>query len=82
MLRVTIVIQSLVTVWFFIAPDTTPLVLRDAEMANDRPLYETLDSFIVPIFHLQAVLCVALWRPVKAAAIGYLFCVLLKPLTK
>jgi hypothetical protein len=75
MLRVTIVLQSLVTVWFFVAPDTIPQVFREAEQANDRPLYETLDSFIVPIFHLQAFLCVMLWWPVRATAIGYLLCV-------
>ncbi|RYZ69528.1 MAG: hypothetical protein EOP09_07520, partial [Proteobacteria bacterium] len=75
MLRLTIVLQSLVTVWFFIAPDTIPQIFRDAERVNDRPLYETLDSFIVPIFHLQALLCVALWWPVRGTAISYLLCV-------
>lgn len=75
MLRVTIALQSLVTIWFFVAPDTIPQVFRDAEMANDRPLYETLDNVIVPIFHLQAFLCAALWWPVKATAFGYLICV-------
>lgn len=44
-------------------------------MVNDRPLYETLDNFIVPIFNLQALLCVTLWWPVRATAIGYLLCV-------
>ena len=76
MLRALIVLQSLVTAWFFVAPDTIPQILSDAQMANDRPLYETLDNIIVPIWHLQAVLCIALWWPLRFTAIGYLACVL------
>jgi len=72
-----VIIQTLVTVWFFVAPDTLPQVFKDAQMANDRPLYETLDNFIVPIFHFQAMLCVLLWWPLRVTAIGYLVCVLM-----
>lgn len=77
MLRTTVVLQTLASVWFWVAPDTLPYVLREAEMANDRPLYETLDNLIVPLVHLQTVLCVLLWRPVKLVAFGYLGCVVL-----
>jgi hypothetical protein len=73
-LRITIVVQSLISVWFLVAPDTIRQVFIDAKMANDRPLYEKLDQVIVPILHLQAVLCLLLWWPKKAIALGYLFC--------
>lgn len=77
MLRTTVVLQTLASVWFWVAPDTLPQVLREAEMANDRPLYETIDNLIVPIAHLQTILCVLLWRPIKLTALGYLGCVIL-----
>jgi hypothetical protein len=77
MLRVTVVLQILASLWFLFVPDTLPSIIREAEMANDRPLYQVIDSAIVPIIYVQAILCLLLWWPRKFTALAYLGCVLL-----
>ena len=41
-------------------------------MENDRQLYATLDSIIVPLVYIQTLLCMALWWPTKLASWSYL----------
>ena len=72
LLRVTIVVQTLVAAWFVFSPDLIPDVIRVAEMENDRPLYAILDSIIVPLIHIQSLLCLTLWWPSKIGSWGYL----------
>ena len=71
-LRVTIIIQALVATWFVFSPDFVADVIRDAEMANDRPLYVILDSIIVPMTYFQSILCITLWWPSKIRSWTYL----------
>lgn len=61
--RAMIIIQSLVTAWFYFSPDLVPEVLRQAELANDRPLYEMLDLIVIYLVYFQAAFCLALWWP-------------------
>jgi len=61
--RAMIIIQSLVTAWFYFSPDRVPEVLRQAELANDRPLYEMLDLIVICLVYFQAAFCLALWWP-------------------
>ena len=65
LLRVTILIQLLVSIWFFFSPDLIPEVFRIAEMENDRKLYEILDKIVVALIVIQNLLCVALWWPTR-----------------
>lgn len=58
-----IIVQSLVTAWFYFSPDQVPAVLRQVELANDRALYETLDAIVIYFVYLQAAFCLALWWP-------------------
>jgi hypothetical protein len=71
LLRITIAIQVLVAVWFIFSPDLLPNLIRKAEIQNDRPLYAALDSIIVPLAHIQTLLCITLWWPTKLASWGY-----------
>lgn len=61
--RAMIIVQSLVTAWFYFSPDQVPAVLRQVELANDRALYETLDAIVIYFVYLQAAFCLALWWP-------------------
>ena len=72
LLRITVAIQVLVAAWFTFSPDLLPDLIREAEMQNDQPLYEALDSIIVPLVHVQTILCIALWWPTRIASWGYL----------
>ena len=65
LLRITIAIQLLVAAWFIFSPDVLPNIIKEAQMQNDQPIYETLDSIIVPLAHLQTLLCFLLWWPNK-----------------
>lgn len=71
LLRVTITVQVLVALWFIFSPDLIPEVLSKAEMEIDRPIYATLDSVVVPLVHVQTVLCAALWWPTRLATWSY-----------
>ena len=71
LLRITIVIQLLVAAWFIFSPDVLPNVIKEAEMQNDQPIYETLDNIIVPLAHLQTLLCLLLWWPNKLTSWSY-----------
>jgi hypothetical protein len=72
LLRATIAIQVLVAAWFVFSPDLLPDLIKRAEMENDSQLYATLDSIIVPLVHIQTLLCIALWWPTRLASWGYL----------
>jgi hypothetical protein len=71
LLRITIAIQVIVAAWFTFSPDLLPDLIREAEMQNDQPLYEALDNIIVPLVHVQTILCIALWWPTRIAGWGY-----------
>lgn len=71
LLRITVAIQVLVAAWFTFSPDLLPDLIREAEMQNDEPLYEALDNIIVPLVHIQTILCIALWWPTRIASWGY-----------
>lgn len=67
-----IAIQVFVAAWFLFSPDILPSLIKEAEMQNDQPLYETLDNIIVPLAHVQTLLCLALWWPTKLVSWAYL----------
>ena len=71
-LRFMIAIQVFVAAWFLFSPDILPSLIKEAEMQNDQPLYETLDNIIVPLAHVQTLLCLALWWPTKLVSWAYL----------
>lgn len=72
-LRFMIAIQVFVAAWFLFSPDILPNLIKEAEMQNDQPLYETLDNIIVPLVHVQTLLCIALWWPTKMA--GWIYAI-------
>jgi hypothetical protein len=71
-LRVAIVIQLFIAAWFVFSPDILPELIKQAEMQNDQPIYATLDTIIVPLAHLQTLLCALLWWPKKFTSWAYL----------
>ena len=72
LLRILIAVQVLIAVWFVFSPDLIPSLIRDAEMQNDQPLYETLDKLIVPLAYVETLLCLTLWWPTKIASWAYI----------
>ena len=70
-IRATAALQVVASLWFVFAPDLLPEALMHAEMQNDQPLYENLDAIIVPLVHIQTLLCVALLWPTRVASWAY-----------
>lgn len=72
LLRILIVAQFVVTIWFVLSPDLLPEPIKQAERFNDQGSYAILDSLIVPLTYLQALLCLLIWKPTRIASYSYL----------